>query len=108
MILDFVLGAKNTSLVDNYHEWRKWADPKVMCDFSFHMGITWWSDQVREEMTRITQEFGIPSFKTFMAYKDVFMLEDDEMLECYRHCAAIGAQAMVHAENGHIIDRLFK
>ena len=33
------------------------------------------------------------------------MLEDDEMLECYRHCAQIGGQAMVHAENGHIIDR---
>ena len=54
-------------------------------------------------MTRITNEFGINSFKTFMAYKDVFMIDDAEMLECYRHCQQIGAIAMVHAENGDII-----
>ena len=28
------------------------------------------------------------------------MIDDAEMLECYRHCANIGAIAMVHAENG--------
>ena len=47
MIIDFVLGGKNQSLIDNYNQWRSWADPKVMCDFSFHMAITWWSEQVR-------------------------------------------------------------
>ena len=72
MIIDFVLGGKNTSLIDNYHLWRSWADPKVMCDFSFHMAVTWWSDQVRDEMTKIANDFGVPSFKTFMAYKDWF------------------------------------
>lgn len=74
MIMDFVLGLKGTSLIDNYHQWKNWADPKVMCDYSFHMGITWWSDQIRDEMTRITEEFGIPSFKTFMAYKVIFLI----------------------------------
>lgn len=28
------------------------------------------------------------------------MIDDAEMMECYRHCANIGAIAMVHAENG--------
>ena len=42
-------------------------------------------------MTKVVEELGIPSFKTFMAYKDVFMIDDAEMLECYRHCANIGA-----------------
>ena len=40
-----------------------------MCDYSFHMAITWWSEQVKEEMTKVVNELGIPSFKTFMAYK---------------------------------------
>ncbi|CAG5078213.1 Oidioi.mRNA.OKI2018_I69.PAR.g8931.t1.cds [Oikopleura dioica] len=105
MICDFVLGGKGTSLIENFKTWKGWAEPKVMCDYTFHMAITWWSEQVREEMTEIINNYGINSFKTFMAYKDVFMLEDDEMLECYRHAAGIGALAMVHAENGHIIDR---
>ena len=29
MIIDFILGGKNTSLVSNFHQWKSWADPKV-------------------------------------------------------------------------------
>lgn len=39
----------------------------------------------------------------FMAYKDVLMLEDDELYETFSHCRDLGALAMVHAENGHLI-----
>ena len=46
MILDFVLDQKNVSLIEAYKKWRSWADPKVCCDYSFHVGVTWWSDQV--------------------------------------------------------------
>ena len=28
-LLDFVLPSRGTSLVEAYHQWRKWADPKV-------------------------------------------------------------------------------
>ena len=29
-------------------------------------------------------KIGINSFKVFMAYKDVFMLRDDEIIECFK------------------------
>ena len=29
MILDFILGGKDTSLIANYNQWKKWAEPKV-------------------------------------------------------------------------------
>ena len=77
--VDFVLGPKNESLLQMYDRWRGWADPKVCCDYSFHIGVTWWSDQVREEMGVLVREKGINSFKMFLAYKDVFMLRDDEV-----------------------------
>ena len=38
-----------------------------------------------------------------MAYKDVMMLQDGDMYNCYKHCKAIGAIAQVHAENGDVI-----
>jgi len=38
-----------------------------------------------------------------MAYKDVMMLEDEEMFHCYSKCKEIGAIAQVHAENGTLI-----
>ena len=30
------------------------------------------------------EEFGINSFKVFMAYKDVMMLEDHDIIECFK------------------------
>ena len=77
--MDFVLGPKNESLLQQYDRWRSWADPKVCCDYSFHAGVTWWSQQVREEMKVLAEERGINSFKMFLAFKDIYMLRDDEV-----------------------------
>lgn len=49
---------------------------------------------------------GINSFKVFQAYKDVFMLDDGEMLEVFKKTKELGALAQVHAENGHVIDQV--
>jgi len=104
MIIDFVIPKKGESLVDAYHQWRNWADPKVCCDYSLHMAITHWSEQVEQEMKVVTgEEFGINSFKVFMAYKDVMMLEDDEIIECFKTARAVGGIGQVHAENGDVI-----
>lgn len=46
MILDFAIAQKGQSLLEAYDLWRKKADPKVCCDYSLHIGITWWSDEV--------------------------------------------------------------
>lgn len=46
---------------------------------------------------------GINSFKMFLAYKDVFMLNDDELYESFKRIKELGALGMVHAENGHLI-----
>ena len=42
----------------------------------------------------------------FLAYKDVFMLDDSELYCAFRRCKELGALAMVHAENGHLIDKV--
>ncbi len=62
-----------------YDRWRGWADPKVCCDYSLHVAVTWWTKQVSEEMGVLVRERGINSFKMFLAYKDVFMLRDNEV-----------------------------
>ena len=54
-------------------------------------------------MKILTEEKGINSFKMFMAYKDVYMLNDSELYETFERCRDIGALAQVHAENGDII-----
>lgn len=104
MIIDFVIPQKGEPLIDAYNKWRNWADEKVCCDYSLHMAITYWNENVRQEMKQIcSDEIGINSFKMFMAYKDMLMLRDNEMIETFKTCRQIGGLAQVHAENGDAI-----
>lgn len=50
MIMDFVIPQKGKSLLEAYDCWRKTADPKVCCDYSLHVAVTWWSDKVNEQI----------------------------------------------------------
>ncbi|XP_055901794.1 dihydropyrimidinase isoform X2 [Eupeodes corollae] len=102
-IIDFVLPDKGESLVEAYDKWRAWADPKVCCDYGLHMGITWWSKSVSDEMKIMCDELGVNSFKMFMAYKGLYQLNDTELLETFERIRSLGAIAQVHAENGDII-----
>ncbi|XP_037817309.1 dihydropyrimidinase-like [Lucilia sericata] len=107
-IIDFVLPEKGESLVEAYDRYRSMADPKVCCDFGFHIGLTWWSKSVSDEMKIMCEELGINSFKMFMAYKGICQLNDSEMLDALERIRALGALAQVHAENGDIIAKNVK
>lgn len=54
-------------------------------------------------METLAREKGVNSFKMFMAYKDVFMLQDSELYAAFAQCKEVGAIAQVHAENGDLI-----
>lgn len=59
-------------------------------------------------METLAKEKGVNSFKMFMAYKDVFMLQDHELYAAFSQCKEIGAIAQVHAENGDLIAEVFQ
>ncbi|GBP18625.1 Dihydropyrimidinase [Eumeta japonica] len=106
MIIDFVLPQKGQSLIEAYNNWRQKADNKVCCDYGLHVGVTWWSPNVKKEMAQLTsEEYGVNSFKMFMAYKDAWMLDDYDLYCAIETCSELNALAQVHAENGHIIAR---
>ncbi|XP_033210521.1 dihydropyrimidinase isoform X2 [Belonocnema kinseyi] len=103
MIMDFVIPRRGESLLEAYDRYRANADEKVCCDYSLHVAITSWSPKVKEEMTILARDHGVNSFKFFMAYKDMYMLRDPELIEAFTLCKNLGAVAMVHAENGDLI-----
>lgn len=104
MIIDFVMSDKNLYPIKAYKQWRQWADLKVCCDYSLSVAITCWNDEVSAEMaTLVKHEYGINSFKFFLAYKNILMLEDHEFFQGLKQCAKLKALARVHAENGPII-----
>ncbi|EGG23855.1 dihydropyrimidinase [Cavenderia fasciculata] len=102
-VIDFVIPTKGQSLLEAYDQWRSWADPKVNHDYGLHVAITWWGEQVSREMEILVKERGVSSFKVFMAYKNAFMVNDEEMYHIFKRCKELGALAQVHAENGDLV-----
>src|SRR3954447_5463951 len=51
-------------------------------------------------------EQGVTSFKLFLAYPGVFMVDDDTLHAVMEQAGALDALVMMHCENGHVIDRL--
>ncbi|MDD8024016.1 MAG: dihydropyrimidinase [Paracoccaceae bacterium] len=101
MVIDFALPAPGQGLLDALKMWDN-KSTRANCDYSFHMAVTWWGEQVFDEMQAVTER-GINSFKHFMAYKGSLMVNDDELFASFKRCAELGALPMVHAENGDIV-----
>ena len=105
MIVDFCIPAQGQSLEEAYLAWREKAQ-KSATDYGFHMAITWWDEAVWKDMETAVREYGINTFKHFMAYKGALMVNDDEMFNSFERCAELGALPLVHAENGDVVWQL--
>jgi len=101
MVVDFALPSPGQGLLDALKIWDN-KTARAHCDYSFHMAVTWWGEQVFDEMKAVVGR-GINTFKHFMAYKGALMVNDDEMFASFRRCAELGAIPLVHAENGDLV-----
>ena len=105
MVVDFCLPQPGQGLLDAIQMWDN-KSTRAHCDYSFHMAVTWWGEQVFNEMKTVVEERGINTFKHFMAYKGALMVNDDEMYASFQRLAELGGIAMVHAENGDVVAEL--
>ena len=101
-IIDFVIPARDEDLMDALAAWHDKA-AKSVSDYAFHMAVTWWGDQTAEWMQTCVEEKGIPSFKTFMAYKGAIGVDDGELIEVMKTARALNALVTVHAEHGDMV-----
>ncbi|MEO0676887.1 MAG: dihydropyrimidinase [Pseudomonadota bacterium] len=102
MVVDFCLPNQGESLFDALKRWDN-KSTRANCDYSFHMAVTWWGEQVFEDMKGVVQDRGINTFKHFLAYKGALMVNDDELYSSFQRLSELGATAMVHAENGDVV-----
>tara|TARA_R110002126_G_scaffold64513_2_gene165132 strand:+ start:37 stop:1413 length:1377 start_codon:yes stop_codon:yes gene_type:complete len=104
-IIDFVIPARDQNLMEGLAEWHAKAD-KAVADYAFHMAVTWWGDETAEWMRRCVQDEGIPSFKTFMAYRGAIGVDDYELIQVMKTARELGALTTVHAEHGDMVVEL--
>jgi len=103
-VIDFVPQDEG-SLEENIERWHAKADPKAPIDFSFHMNITRFNQDVAKEIFTLP-DLGITSLKVFTAYNGRLRLSDGEIFRVMRVANSAGMLTMVHAENGDVIDIL--
>ena len=105
MIIDFVIPNPQQNIMEAYQTWRGWAE-KAVADYSFHVAITWWDDSVEKDMESLVRDYGVNSFKHFMAYKGAIMADDEVLVNSFSKSLELGAIPTVHAENGELVYRL--
>src|ERR1700675_3030054 len=106
-LIDFAIQYKGQSLRTAFDTWMQKASSKAVSDYGFHCIITDLPDAQLAEMPQLVRE-GITSFKLFMAYPGVFMLDDASIFKAMRTSARSGAMVCMHAENGGAIDVIVK
>src|SRR6195256_3269219 len=104
-IVDFAIQYRGQTLHTAWETWAKKAEGKAVIDYGFHMIITELNDQVEGEMDALVKQ-GITSFKLFMAYPGVFMLDDASIFRALLRTGKNGGTICMHAENGGVIDVL--
>jgi dihydropyrimidinase len=106
-IVDFAIQARGTRMRDALDTWWKKAESRATIDYGLHMIVTDLGECGLEDMDDMVRE-GVASFKLFMAYPNVLMVDDATIFKALSQTARNGALICVHAENGGVIDVLIQ
>lgn len=105
-LVDFAIQYRGQTMRHALDEWMRKASGKAVIDYSFHMIVTELPDAGLGDMDRLVRDEGITSFKLFMAYPGVFMVDDATIFRALRKTGENGGLVCMHAENGGVIDLL--
>jgi dihydropyrimidinase len=106
-IIDFAVQGFGEPLRKALDTWLAKAQGKAVVDYGMHIIIRDLSDDVLKEMDVMVRE-GVSSFKLFMAYPGVFMVDDATIFKALGRTGENGGLICMHAENGGVIDVLVK
>ena len=106
-LIDFAIQSKGKSMREGLDIWRQKAEGKATIDYGFHMAITDLPDERISEMDDMVAE-GVASFKLFLAYPNVLMVDDATIFKALKQTSKNGGLVCVHAENGMVIDHIVK
>jgi len=102
-LIDFAIQARGTRMRDALDTWWKKADGRASIDYGLHMIVTDLPEAGLDDMDSMVAD-GVASFKLFMAYPGVLMVDDATIFQALSRTARNGALICMHAENGSVID----
>src|SRR3954469_19441353 len=101
-IIDFAIQYHGKTFAQTLDDWDAKAEGKCAIDYSYHMAVHEYEPRNAPEFARVIDR-GVTTFKLFLAYPGVFMVDDQTMFRVMRSAGEAGGLALVHAENGDAI-----
>jgi dihydropyrimidinase len=105
-LVDFAIQYRGKTMRHALDDWMARASGKAAIDYAFHMILTELPDAGLGDMDAMVRNEGITSFKLFMAYPGVFMVDDATIFRALQRTGENGGLVCMHAENGGVIDVL--
>jgi dihydropyrimidinase len=106
-IIDFAVQYHGQGLNEALDVWFGKAEGRASIDYGFHLIVTDLPDERLPELKALIDQ-GVTSFKLFMAYPGVFLVDDGTIFKAMTAAGESGGLICMHAENGVVIDVLVK
>ena len=84
------------------------AEPQCCVDYGFHVILTDVNPSSLAELPDLINHDGISSYKLYMAYPGVLMVDDADIYRTMRKVGNHGGMVNLHAENGVVIQALIE
>ena len=84
------------------------AEPKACVDYGFHVILTDVTPTTLAELPDMINRDGVSSFKMFMAYPGILMVDDAGIFKAMRTVGSHGGMINLHVENGGVIQFLIE
>ncbi|CAN5761216.1 dihydropyrimidinase [soil metagenome] len=97
--------SRHDDLLEGYAQWKEMAEGQSACDYAFHMAVPRFDDRAAAQLREVVAD-GTTSFKVFLAYKDFFGVDDDELFGALTLARELGVITTAHAENADLIAKL--
>jgi dihydropyrimidinase len=101
-MIDFVTPARGESLISAFKERKKLAR-KSMIDYAFHVSPTWWGKESAGEMEILVKEYGVNSFKCYLAYQDRIGINDAVLTQVMKTARKLNTLVTLHCEDDVMI-----
>src|SRR5689334_21189272 len=101
-IIDFAIQYHGKTFQQTIDDWHAKAEGKCAIDYGYHLAVTEYEPRHEPEFAKVIDQ-GITTFKLFLAYPGVFMIDDATMFRVMRSAGEAGGLTLVHAENGDAI-----
>ncbi|MGN6725993.1 MAG: dihydropyrimidinase, partial [Tepidisphaeraceae bacterium] len=106
-IIDFAIQYKGKTFAETLDDWDRKSAGQCAIDYSYHLGITKYEPRHEPEFAQVIAR-GIPTFKLFLAYPGVFMVDDRTMFRVMQSAGRAGGLTLIHAENGVVIQEMIE